>query len=226
MIFVYIIIALIEAVGLVAGIYFGLSRMKGGAGDVMGKLNADTNERRAIVTQIEECVQKLVPLAEVRKIVGEIIVVQEALRAERGRTTISQAELETVEGRLRELEEIERELEASGIETQEELKILQKKEKELKAKNEALQTQIKDSLDKLQALMGEVEFSAQAQEQMANMKSELLRTEQQIETLVVQMEESNEQYFTMKKRYDALDIEYAQLYERFTETEAANAPKA
>jgi chromosome segregation ATPase len=225
MIFLYLVIALVEAAALAAGIYFGLSRMKGGARDSAGKLLAETQERRTLVEQISDCAAQLVPMQEVRKTVGEIFVVQEALRAERGRTTISQAELETVEGRLRELEEIERELEASGIETQEELKILKKKETELKNKNQALQTQIKDSLEKLNVLMGEVEFSSQVKEQMANMQSELLRTEQQIETLVVQMEESNDQYFLMKKRYDALDIEYAQLYERFTETEAANAPK-
>ena len=226
MIFVYLIIALVEAVGLSAAVYFVLVRMKGGSGDVTGKLVAETEERRRLVDQMSACIEQLAPIQDVRAVVGQIFVVQEALRAERGRTTISQAELETVEGRLRELEEIERELEASGIETQEEFKILQKKEGELKAKNQALQAQISDSFSKLEALMGEVEFSAQAQEHMANIKSELLRTEQQIETILVQMEESNEQYFTMKKRYDALDIEYAQLYERFTETEAANAPKA
>jgi chromosome segregation ATPase len=226
MIVVYILIALVEAVALAAGIYFGLSRMKSGSSNITGKLLAETEERRQLVDQMSACIEQLAPIQDVRIIVGQIFVVQEALRAERGRTTISQAELETVEGRLRELEEIERELEASGIETQEELKILQKKEAELKAKNQALQAQISDSLSKLDVLMGEVEFSAQAQEHMANMKSELLRTEQQVETIIVQMEESNEQYFTMKKRYDALDIEYAQLYERFTETEAANAPKA
>ena len=88
-----------------------------------------------MVDQIRECVQNLVPLQEVRRLVGEIVVIQEALRAERGRTTISQAELKTVEGRLRELEEIERELEASGLETKEELNILEKKHKELTQKN-------------------------------------------------------------------------------------------
>lgn len=216
------VIGLVEAALLVGGTFFLLSRVKGGSGQLIASLSGENEERRSLLDQIRASVENLVPLQEVRRLVGEIIVVQEALRAERGRTTISQAELETVEGRLRELEEIERELEASGIETQEELKILQKKERELKGKNEALQTQIKDSLSKLEALLGEVEFSSQVQEQIASMRAELLRTEQQIETLVVQMEEGNEQYFSMKKRYDALDIEYAQLYERFTETEAAN----
>jgi chromosome segregation ATPase len=218
-----LIVGLIEALVLSAGVFLFLSRMKGGSAEIVGVLTKETEERRNIVAQIRECVGKLVPLDEVRRIVGEIFIVQESLRAERGRTTISQAELETVEGRLRELEEIERELEASGIETQEELKILQKKERDLRTKNDNLKTQIADALAKLEALLGEVNFSAQVQEQVANMKSELLRTEQQIETLVVQIEEATEQYFSMKKRYDALDIEYAQLYERFTETEAANA---
>ena len=187
---ILIAVAVVEALILVGGVFVFLSKSKsGGSGGALSTLVTETEQRQALVNEMGECVQHLVPLQEVRRLVGEILVVQEALRAERGRTTISQAELETVESRLRELEEIERELEASGIETQEELKILQKKEKELKTKNEALQTQIKESLARLEQLMGEVEFSAQVQEQVAAMKSELLRTEQQIETLVVQMEE-------------------------------------
>jgi chromosome segregation ATPase len=55
------------------------------------------------------------------------------------------------------------------------------------------------------------------QEQITRAKSELLKTEQQIQTLLEEIQAGNEQYFILKKRFDALDIEYAQLYEKFAE---------
>ena len=67
--------------------------------------------------------------------------------------------------------------------------------------------------------MGEIELSTVAQEQMAAMQTELLQTERKVDVLIVQIEEGNEQYFILKKRYDALDIEYAQLYEKFAAVE-------
>jgi len=32
-----------------------------------------------------------------------------------------------------------------------------------------------------------------------------------------EMQQNNEQYFNRKRRYDALDVEYAQLYQQLTE---------
>jgi acyl carrier protein phosphodiesterase len=32
-----------------------------------------------------------------------------------------------------------------------------------------------------------------------------------------QIQDTNEQYFNLKRRYDALDVEYAQLYQQLTE---------
>jgi chromosome segregation ATPase len=69
----------------------------------------------------------------------------------------------------------------------------------------------------MDALMAEIEMTAQMQEQVAVMKSELLRAEEQIETLSNEIQISNEQYFNLKRRYDALDVEYAQLYQQLTE---------
>lgn len=147
----------------------------------------------------------------------DFLVARESLKAERGRVTITQAELEAIENRLRELEEISRELEASTTETKEELKILQRKESELKTKNDGLRTQIANSTAKMDALMAEIEMTAKMQDRVAVMKAELFRAEEQSQTLLNEIQRSNEQYFILKRRYDALDVEYAQLYQQFTE---------
>lgn len=210
---------------IVLGLLFGLSKKMaaGGAGKAIGQLEEELAHKSKSFEELKEHLGQLVDIKELRTAVAELLRLQEALKTERGRITITQAELETVEGRLRELEEIERELEASGIETKEELKILQKKEQELRSKNEALSAQIANSMAELDKIVTEIEMTVQMQEQVAGMKAELIQTESKIGDLLLQIEQGNEQYFAMKQRYDALDIEYAQLYEKFSETESAKS---
>jgi hypothetical protein len=49
------------------------------------------------------------------------------------------------------------------------------------------------------------------------MRADLLKSEQQVETLMNEIQKGNEQYYISKRRYDALDVEYAQLYQQFME---------
>ncbi|MBN8549936.1 MAG: hypothetical protein J0M12_11525 [Deltaproteobacteria bacterium] len=218
-----IILGLIEAGAAIGTLYFLLKKMNaggGGGGGALAELEGRLSAVTAIKSKFDDLYGGMVGLGDVAVRVKELKLAQEALKAERGRITITQAELETIETRLRELEEIERELEASGIETKEELNILNKKEKELATRNEQLKAQISASTQQLDQLLGQIELSTQVMEQVQNMKSELLMTEQKMSDLLLQIEQGNEQYFILKQRYDALDIEYAQLYEKFSEAEA------
>ena len=144
-------------------------------------------------------------------------VAKEFLKEEQGRYVIAQAELDSLENRLRELDEAARELEASSTETKEELKIIEKKQNDLKSKKEDLRTQIDDSTKKIEELVVEIELSTQMRERVLRMKSELLKAEERIGTTMVEIDRLNDQYFTMKKKYDALDVEFAQLFQQFSE---------
>ena len=209
-----VIFGLIETAGAVGALYYLLQKQKvsstGGAMTVL-------EDRAKLVASLKEKLETLygsmVEMPSLIERAKELRAAQESLKAERGRITITQAELETIETRLRELE-------ASGIETKEELNILNKKQKDLTARNDALKSQIAASIQQLDQLLGQIEVSAQVQDQIQNMKGELLNTEQKITDLLTQIEMGNEQYFILKQRYDALDIEYAQLYEKFSEAEA------
>lgn len=167
--------------------------------------------------RIEAIIAEMADPVEHEQISADATRAREALKAERGRVIIIQAELESVEVRLRELDEVNRELEASGLETKEELKIFQKRESELKTKNDELRVQIADSTTKMEALMSEIEMSVQMQEQVKIMRADLLKSEEQVETLMNEIQKGNEQYFIFKRRYDALDVEYAQLYQQHIE---------
>lgn len=180
-------------------------------------LKEEISIKRELWERLERLRQEMASPAEHEKVLSEVNVARESLKAERGRVIITQAELESVEVRLRELDEVNRELEASTLETKEEIKIFQKREVDLKTKNEELRVQIADSTTKLEVLMSEIEMSVQMQEQVKFMRADLLKSEQQVETLMNEIQKGNEQYFISKRRYDALDVEYAQLYQQYIE---------
>ena len=210
-----ILVGILEAIIIVGVLYF-LARGKQSAGSTIVKaLEKEIEDRRAVIQEIEGLNGQMVDGSEIARQVSTGNALREAIKVERGRVTITQAELETVEERLRDLEEIERELEASGVEAKEELRILNKKEQELSKKNDQLKEQLSASMDQLDRLMSELEGNIQAQTEIEKMRGELLRAQEQITTLLTEIEQMSEQYFVLKQRYDALDIEYAQLYEKF-----------
>jgi chromosome segregation ATPase len=214
---ILLLVAVVQSL-LVALFLFRRARAEGkeaNAGSSMVKEELAT--KRELWQRLESLRQEMANPIEYEKAQSEVNVARESLKAERGRVIITQAELESVEVRLRELDEVNRELEASTLETKEELKIFQKREGDLKTKNEELRVQIADSTTKLEALMSEIEMSVQMQEQVKVMRADLLKSEEQVETLMNEIQKGNEQYFISKRRYDALDVEYAQLYQQYME---------
>lgn len=218
-----IIFSIIEALVAAAVVFFLHSQSGSGNRKNLVKLQEEQEKKSQFKVKLIELYKQMITVDRAKVVVSEANAIQDSLKAERGRITITQAELETVDGRLRELDEIERELIASGLETKEELNILQKKEGELRNKNNTLKQQLTASMEQINSLMAEIEMTANMQEQVEIVTTDLLSTEEKIDTLLLQIEQGNEQYFILKTRYDALDIEYAQLYERFAEAEDAVA---
>lgn len=220
----YLAVIFVGIISSVAGSFI-LYRFSAGAStgsdDGLSGLTSHIETQKQLIAKIESIYDSMVTVDDVRALVRQWKSIREELKSLQSRRAVSDAELETVEARLRELEEIERELEASGIETKEELRILQRKESELRDKNEELKDKIAETTADLEKLVQEVEMSTQLQEQIFAMKTELEEIHVKSENLLGQIEEGNAQYFTLKQRYDALDIEYAQLYERLCETENA-----
>ncbi len=219
--FILVLSAMIPAVCFIGVLFFVVLRRRASDSNLFESLFAELDTRKEAYVRAQEIMSRMVPLDLVKEKVLALQTYKEASRVEKGRVTITQAELETVDARLRELEEIEREIEASAHEAKEEARILTKKEKELSNKNEQLKEKITSSVEQIEVLMKEVQMTEEMSKQIDDMKRELLSTEKRIEELFGEIERGNKQYFVLKHRYDALDIEYAQLYERFTEAEAA-----
>lgn len=140
--------------------------------------------------------------------------IEEELRTERGRLTITEAELEAVDVRLRELEELKRELEMSSIDAIRELELLRAQERDINQQNEGLRSQLQNSLEQLDTLLDVLASNAEATEKLQNAKRELLEAETKMQFYQEQISMLNHKYVGLKKAYDALDIEYAQLYEK------------
>ncbi len=217
-----IITAVLTLVLGVGGLFFVMQQGKGKISRNLKKLRDEFEEKQKFCETIRNQMAQTIQASQLQSVFLKYRSLENALKAERGRITITEAERETVEIRLRELEEIERELEASALETKEEVKILEKKVKDLKKSNDELKAKIAHATSRIDTLIDEIEFNAEMKEQIMAMKTELVNTEEKIDTLLVQIEEGNEQYFILKERYDALDIEYAQLYEKFAAEEGGD----
>lgn len=215
-----IFFSIIISGAIAGGLYYIGSQKTSALDSVVKEAKDQFDKKTALIEEFKLAYAELVPARDFRVVGRELNDIVQKIRAERGRITITQAELEAVENRLRELDEIERELEASALETREELAILEKKAQEIKDKNKRLQTELQASMAEIDEMMKSLELTAQQQEQIDNMKAELASCQSQIDSVLVAIEQCNEHYVHMKKRYDALDIEYAQLYEKFTEAEA------
>ena len=139
---------------------------------------------------------------------------EEELRAEKGRLTITEAELEAVDVRLRELEELKRELEMSGIDAIRELELLRAQERDIASQNDALKSQLNSSIEQLDMLLDMLASSAEDVEKLQAAKKELLEAETKMQFYQENIALLNQKYMGLKKAYDALDIEYAQLYEK------------
>lgn len=150
-------------------------------------------------------------IAEARQ---EVLDLQEAVRTERGRVAITQAEVDAVSSRLHELEEIEHELESAAQESNQEVELLRTQQRELESRTAKLKEELDASMLQLDLLLSQLSSSSNAVEALTKAKTEMLDVQQKIEFFQAQIANLTDKYVDLKKAYDALDIEYAQLYEK------------
>ncbi len=174
-----------------------------------------------MLAEIERLKSALVPREEFDQKKKEMGTLEESLRTERGRVTITEAELEALEGRLREFEEIERELQASTLEIDREIEMLRSQEKEVAKRNEELRVQLETTLESVGQMLAKAEELFEIQDEVERVKAALKNVEQSVSRYTEDVSSVNKSYVNLKRAYDALDIEYAQIYEKQNELEAA-----
>ncbi len=177
-------------------------------------LEKEKKIKEELLHNLSQSVLGLSTVESIEKVQAELAAVEESIRSEKGRLSITQAELEAVETRLRELEEIERELENSSLETSQELEMLRSQQREIEVRNQSLHQELEGSLFQLNLLLDQLAGSAESVSKLSAAKAELTNGEQRVKQIEEQIANVNLQYAALKRAYDALDIEYAQLYEK------------
>ena len=125
--FLIIVIALVESAIFVGLMYAILAKRKHDLRAIVEGLQSQLADKQQALDRVKGILADMIDIKELKAKGRDLKLLKESLKTERGRITITQAELETVEGRLRELEEIDRELEASGLETKEEIIIIRER---------------------------------------------------------------------------------------------------
>lgn len=176
--------------------------------------NEELLTKKRLVGELRTAAQGLVAPEEVEDITKQLEEIEEQIKAASGKITITEAEIEALDVRLRELDELKRELEISSIEAAKEIELLKSKERELAEQNNQLKEQLNSTYSSLDRLLSELANSASAVESLSKAKAELIAAEAKISYYHEQSTVINTEYVKLKRAYDALDIEYAQLYEK------------
>lgn len=179
-----------------------------------GFLQDELIKKEEIVAELRGLIGGLVTPSIVDEKKREATLLEDTLKTERGKLAIAKAEIDNLLVRVRELDEVQQELEASSLESAHELDMLKTQERSLAQKSSELKEELEKSLQQLDKLLDELANSQEAVEKLAKTKTELLAAQEKIAWYEQKITEINENYMELKKAYDALDIEYAQLYEK------------
>jgi DNA repair exonuclease SbcCD ATPase subunit len=177
-------------------------------------LQDELEERRKILENLAKLSVGLITLEDCETAKAQLAKSKEGLDAEKGKATILQAESEAVDVRLRELEEIERELDSSGVEAAREMEMLRAQDRDIEFRNTTLFGLFEQSVIVFDKAMAASRADPEVAEIIAKVKSDVEAAEQRLKQFQEELPTLNEKYVSLKRAYDALDIEYAQLYEK------------
>lgn len=175
---------------------------------------AEFDEKKKVLSELAQLSVGMNRGEELENLDAKFEEAEEAIRAEKGRLTITEAELEAIDTRLRELEELKRELEVSNMDVIKEVEMLKSQEREIANKNDHLRSQLEHSMEQLEMLFDMLSSNTKVTERLTLAKNELIECEKKCSYYEEQIALVNSKYMVLKKAYDALDIEYAQLYEK------------
>lgn len=187
---------------------------RSGLEDAVMQLELEFKKKKELLARLRDITSGLQPKEEVFQRQRNLSNLEEEVRSCQGRVAIAEGELTAVEERLMELKEIEKELENSQVEAGRELEELRTQEKAIREQNESLSKALEEASERIDKLLSELSTSAVAVERLHKAKASLTSMQDQITHYEEEILQVNSQYSRLKRAYDALDIEYAQLYEK------------
>jgi len=185
-------------------------------------LQNELEAKQKVLGELAQLSLSFISADAVQSLKGDLAKGEDSLRGEKGKATILAAEMEAVDVRLRELEEIERELEASGIEAGRELEMLRVQERDIESRNGHLFEQLESCAIQLDQLLNAEKDHPELVAALTQLKADLNSGQMQLKHFQTEIPDINKKYVALKQAYDALDIEYAQLYEKQSQAAAAS----
>ena len=129
--------------------------------------------------------------------------------------------VEVLKKKITDLNELTAELKASIIESSKEMDMLRTQEKELRNKTSSMKVELDQVMTKLEQLLVDFSSSQEVVQTLNRIKEEILSCQEKIYWYQEKITEINMNYMQLKRVYDALDIEYNQLYEKRNLEDAA-----
>ncbi len=175
------------------------------------------NEQRQMQGILEELAQAALSLEqpEVRdELSVKLQLLKDNLSTEEGQLSIAKAELEAFSRRTTELDAMADELKNSSTDSGAELEMLQSQERSIAERNEVLRSELEKVYVEIDSLVQALTASEQTVDLLTRARTDLGEAQTRLTTAQDGIAALNKSYVGLKKSYDALDIEYAQLYEK------------
>lgn len=170
--------------------------------------------RKQVLLELAKCALKRMPRSELEAIKARESKQTEKVLVEQARIRAAEGELQSVQGRLSDLAEVTAELEETSAEVQRELDNLREQEVQLRRRTGEVQGKLQSSKVKVEALLVELANNQKAIQALEAANNQLLEQQRRIANYELMIAEVSTKYLELKRAYDALDIEYAQLYQR------------
>lgn len=193
---------------LVAFVYYVYKRDPNGSENQTSVIETFKTLEEELET-LESEIRSLIPAEDAVEIVSLLDEYDNIRKLERSKLNIANLEVTSLENRLREFSDIEQELESSSIETKEIAKGFRATLEEVKQKIEALRQTSPIFEEAVTKLGLENAPGVSVINDYLNKYDEFFDS----------AEKSIEVICSLKSRFDALDIEFAELFEKFGELE-------
>ncbi len=192
------------------GLYLGIKKNRDNSNQISEVLNKLNNFENTLYDLKSE-INALIHMNEAEELVSLIKEYNSILLHEKSKLNISSIEQVSLENRLREFTDIEQELESSSLETRDILKSFNTNWDSIAASCKSLSEKEAIWKESLQNLGNQTEL-----ENVDQLFSDVIKEINLFEPI---FNNSLEVIRNLKTRFDALDIEFAELFERFGELE-------
>jgi chromosome segregation ATPase len=213
-IIIVILIYLLTALGVYLKIRGDRKKVISGQEDNLTTALDELEKKQSYLKELLEISLSLVRPEDLEELDKMLSDIQANIEAMKGKATITQTEVDAIEIRLRELGELKRELDVSNMDAIREIEMLKSQERDLQTQNEILLENLVSADNQIDILFNMFPDNEEIKNTFTQTKNSIQEIQSKLGFYQNEIATINLEYVALKKAYDALDIEYAQLYEK------------